>query len=43
MSTQIERLPVKTGHPRFNVAIVLILVAILMAFALVEAQRLALF
>ena len=33
-------IPVKEGHPRFNVAVVLVVVAAFIVLALVEAQRL---
>jgi hypothetical protein len=33
--------PYKEGHPRFNTAVVLVILAVLLAFALIEAQRLA--
>jgi hypothetical protein len=32
--------PVKEGHPRFNLAVLVILVVAFIVFALVEAQRL---
>jgi hypothetical protein len=32
--------PVKEGHPRFNLVVLLILVAAFLVFALVQAQRL---
>jgi hypothetical protein len=35
-------IPVKEGHPRLNVAILLLLVVVFLAFALIEAQRLQL-
>ncbi|MEA2646188.1 MAG: hypothetical protein QOE92_1271 [Chloroflexota bacterium] len=41
--SRIDRIPYKAGHPRVNIAVTLILVAVLLAFALVEAERLALF
>jgi hypothetical protein len=34
-------IPVKVGHPRWNVLMVLVLIAVILAIALVEAQRLA--
>lgn len=34
--------PVKEGHPRFNLVILLVLVAAFIVFALIEAQRLQL-
>lgn len=33
--------PYKEGHPRFNVAVLLLLVVAFLVFALIEAQRLA--
>ncbi|MEA2683432.1 MAG: hypothetical protein QOK05_1760 [Chloroflexota bacterium] len=33
--------PYKAGHPRFNVAVLLVLVLALLVFALIQAQRLA--
>lgn len=33
--------PYKEGHPRFNVAVLLVLVVAFLVFALIEAQRLA--
>ncbi len=35
-------IPVKTGHPRLNVAMILVLIAVVLGIALIEAQRLAL-
>jgi hypothetical protein len=32
--------PVKEGHPRFNLAVLVVLVAAFLVFALIEAQRL---
>jgi hypothetical protein len=34
-------IPIKAGHPRWNLAVVLVLVAVILAIALVEAQRLS--
>ena len=34
--------PVKEGHPRFNLAVLVILVVAFIVFALIEAQRLQL-
>ena len=31
----------KTGHPRWNLVMVLAIIAVILAFALIEAQRLA--
>lgn len=40
--TPMSYLPVKAGHPRWNLAVALALVALVLALALVEAQRLSL-
>jgi len=37
----IPHIPYKKGHPRWNTVIVLAIVAVILAFALIEAQRLA--
>ncbi len=35
-------IPIKTGHPRLNMAMILVLIAVVLGIALIEAQRLAL-
>ena len=37
----IPRTPYKTGHPRWNLVIVLVIIGVILAFALIEAQRLS--
>lgn len=34
--------PVKEGHPRFNLAVLVVILAAFIVFALIEAQRLQL-
>ena len=34
--------PYKEGHPRFNLAVILLVLSLLLVFALVEAERLSL-
>jgi hypothetical protein len=41
-ATRIQPLRYKAGHPRLNVAILLVIIAVLLAFALVQAQRMTL-
>lgn len=39
---RIQYIPYKAGHPRWNLAVVLVIIGLILAFALIEAERLAL-